>query len=321
MAFREPDIRYSSEQGEELFRSFSTDVENLGVFQPMQRRSDLLCNLLDCWQSDYVFNANCSDLYRNIRQIRNKFPRIKIIDHLFNTEWHFKDALSHHHLIDYFIVANELVREALLNGGVPDEKVRVVYHGIDTDRFSRSAAESRPSDRPFTAGYVGRLSEEKRPLDFVDALSGVPNTKGIIYGDGPLRAEVLEKIALHKMESRVSIRKAERGASLFREIDVLVVPSGFEGLPMVVLEALAMGIPVIATPVGAIPRVISENVYGSLFPIGDIGALQNELERRSSEQSEASHRRIRRQRIISDYSLQRCAREYAECFAEVLGRK
>lgn len=144
----------------------------------------------------------------------------------------------------------------------------VVPNGVDAQLF-------RPLDREdcrrqvgvsgFTAGYVGRLVEEKGLMDFVDALAECPSmVRGILAGDGPLRPELERRIAELGLASRVRILPGRPMAELpvlMNALDVMVLPSHTtprwkEQFGRVIIEAHACGTPVIGTDSGAIPRVI-----------------------------------------------------------------
>ena len=135
-----------------------------------------------------------------------------------------------------------------------------VANGIDTTRFNHIHDGKPPL---FICTFIGRLSDEKNPLFLVDlAKSLLPEHNFMIKvaGDGPLKNELIKKIAEGKLEDHFSIHgHVEDVAQLLSESHCLLIPSLWEGMPLVLLEAGAAGIPVIATPVGNIPMLLNNN--------------------------------------------------------------
>jgi glycosyltransferase involved in cell wall biosynthesis len=136
--------------------------------------------------------------------------------------------------------------------------------------FSKFKVAKPLRERANLVGYIGRLSQEKGPLDFVEAVPKVVATGDkvtfLIGGDGPLRSKV-EKYA-HKSKNKVNfvswIPHDELPAYL-NEIKLLVLPSYTEGLPNIMLEAIACGTPVLVTPVGAMPDIIKDGETGFIM--------------------------------------------------------
>jgi glycosyltransferase involved in cell wall biosynthesis len=127
-----------------------------------------------------------------------------------------------------------------------------------------------------TFGYLGRLVAEKNPLAIIDAFLSMDlaRVKLVIGGAGPLEGNIRSTIKLRSAGDRIEFLGAIKDVSIFfRKIDVLVMASEWEGLPMVILEAGVRGIPVISTPVGAIPLLLG-NGAGVLCTISE---LPNEL--------------------------------------------
>ncbi len=115
--------------------------------------------------------------------------------------------------------------------------------------------------------YAGRLAEEKGIPELVEATRGL---QLVVAGDGPLRNLVPGALGF------VSHEELEQ---LYDRASIVVLPSHREGLPLCLLEAMAHGRPVVATPVGGIPQVIEDGRTGCLVPVGDAKALREALER------------------------------------------
>lgn len=120
--------------------------------------------------------------------------------------------------------------------------------------------------------YVGRLSYEKKVHDLRPILDKVPNTRLAIVGDGPYRAE-LEEIFAGTNTKFMGYMKGEALSQAYASADIFTFPSSLETFGLVVVEAMAAGLPVVASRVGGIPDVVSEGQNGYTFDVGDTDAL------------------------------------------------
>ena len=132
---------------------------------------------------------------------------------------------------------------------------------------------------------VGRLSEEKGQLLLLDAVSHLVrkgiNIELVLAGDGEMRNELESMIVQHKLQAHVRITGWISSKQVREEIlaaRALVLPSFAEGLPVVIMEAMALRRPVLTTYVAGIPELVRPGKEGWLFPAGDVEALVNVLE-------------------------------------------
>lgn len=166
-------------------------------------------------------------------------------------------------------VSRALAEKAMAIGAAAD-RVHVIYNGVDSDRFapgSRSEARTRlglPSQGLLLL-YVGNLKSSKGCLDLLEAfpalLAEQPLARLVYVGAGPCRDALLERAAALGCSDSVSLAGPVAHAALgdwFRAADLLCLPSHNEGVPNVILEAMACGVPVVATRVGGIPEVVPE---------------------------------------------------------------
>ncbi|WP_456661768.1 glycosyltransferase family 4 protein [Bradyrhizobium sp. LB13.1] len=165
---------------------------------------------------------------------------------------------------------------------IPEAADRIVILPNATRSASRAQIPSTDSHVRITS--LGQLGERKGTPQLIEALrrlSSKPGWVATIAGDGKVdeaRARVVEV----GLKDRVNVPGwlgPEDTAELLSKTDVLVLPSFAENLPMVILEAFAHGIPVISTPVGAIPEVVESGRNGILVPVGDVDALCAALDR------------------------------------------
>jgi glycosyltransferase involved in cell wall biosynthesis len=156
-------------------------------------------------------------------------------------------------------------------------KVYVVHCGLEPAYFT-TAVHPVPSARRLVC--VGRLCEQKGQLLLVEAARRLA-TQGIAFelvlaGDGELRSEIETSIRRYKLQDRVRITGWISGAEVREQIQAaraLVLPSFAEGLPIVIMEAMALKRPVISTFVAGIPELVQPGQHGWLVPAGDVEAL------------------------------------------------
>jgi colanic acid/amylovoran biosynthesis glycosyltransferase len=162
------------------------------------------------------------------------------------------------------------------------QKIALVRCGVDS-RFLDAAIVSPPSSRRFVC--VGRLSESKAQVVLVRAVSRLRQAgvlcEIVLVGDGRMRAQVEEAIRLAELEDQISITGWASGERVKAEImaaRALVLPSFSENLPVVIMEAMALGRPVISTYVAGIPELIQPGISGWLVPASDEVALAEAMQ-------------------------------------------
>ncbi len=177
------------------------------------------------------------------------------------------------------IAVSDEVRQRLLKSGVPARRIDFVRNGIDTEPFApaRESSKTGNGNRP-VVGLVGRLAWEKGVDVFLEAaarvLSEVPNTKFTVVGEGPDRRQLENLIDTLGIAANVSmLGRREDMPAVYGSFDIMVSSSRQEGLPMAILEGMACGLPMIATAVGEVPKVVRDDHTGVLVPPGDSGAL------------------------------------------------
>ena len=202
---------------------------------------------------------------------------------------------------------------------VPEQTTLLVPNGIDCAPFARvPTVRSRP-DSPLRLVYVGRLAREKGLYETLDAvrlarLHGL-DVRLVVAGDGPEAEGLRQCTQALGIGERVSFKGPVFGpdkVELLRGADVAVLPSYAEGLPYALLEAMAAGIPVLATPVGAIPDVVTEGTHGFLVPPRDSAAIAGAIARLASDRARLSWMsRACRKRVLAAYSVDRLASEFS----------
>lgn len=167
--------------------------------------------------------------------------------------------------------------------GLPPGSVRVVRNGVPEPGSSPPLAT--PPGRP-VIGAVGRLDRQKGFDVLVRAVASLPDVHLVLIGDGPERHALEDSIAQLGLQDRVTLLGwSAEAPALMRSFDVLAAPSRWEGLPLVVLEAMLAGVPVVATPVGGVPDAVRHGQTGLLVPVDDDRALTAALDQLVSDRA------------------------------------
>jgi glycosyltransferase involved in cell wall biosynthesis len=204
-------------------------------------------------------------------------------------------------------------------------KAHLLPHGVDLQRFTSTTAASNGVLRLLA---VGRLVE-KKGFDFlIAALAGLKVSFTLtIVGDGPEREHLGQLVTLNNLDNRVVFLGSATHTELpqmYAEADVVVVPSvqdcsgDRDGLPNVVLEAMASGRAVVASDVGGIASAITNEENGLLVPPGDPVALGDALRRLLQSKSLREHLgRNGRRRVERDYEVGRCSVRFHQLLTSV----
>jgi len=187
-----------------------------------------------------------------------------------------------------WIACSEATREYVCRHlGFPKDAVHTVRNGIDVNRFSPVISDSpQPcsADTPFVVGTAARLEPNKGIEYLIRACAALRQEGGNlilrIAGDGPLRQDLAELASSLGIAPHVQfLGLVNDMRAFYRSLDVFVLPSLREGLPLTVLEAMATGLPVVATPVMGIVEVIRDRVDGILVPTADTEGLRSAIRR------------------------------------------
>jgi glycosyltransferase involved in cell wall biosynthesis len=175
--------------------------------------------------------------------------------------------------------SREMERYAKSYYGAPEGRTAVVLNGVDTDRFD----VPRRAHEGLRIGTVGRIEKQKNLGVFLDAAALVlaerPDARFEIVGDGSLRAHFEAEVERRGLRGIVTLPGTRSDVpDFYAGLDQFWLTSDYEGTPNVVLEALASGLPVVATRVGGTPEVIDDGVTGMLVDAGDaVGVAQAAL--------------------------------------------
>ena len=225
------------------------------------------------------------------------------------------------------------VRDDLVSLGVaPPEKFSVIRLGIDLERRITDEGELRMELRrlfgvpaeTFVVGWMGRMTAIKRVPDvllvFQRLLARGLDARLCLVGDGPDRERVERRAhELGISRSTLFIGYQRDVAPYYAFFDALLLPSANEGTPVVAIEALASGRPVVATRVGGVPDVVTDGADGYLVPVGDVESM---AERLAQLAADAALRRTLgeagRERVIRRYRVERLIDDVDALYRELL---
>jgi glycosyltransferase involved in cell wall biosynthesis len=184
------------------------------------------------------------------------------------------------------------VRDALLECGVPDEKIRVIHNAVDLARFDPAGVDRKKvrkdlgfAEDDIVIATAGKLHAGKGVFDLLRAAENIakryPALRLLYVGDGPERAALQEEAAGLSMHGRIVFAGLRNDMErMYAAMDLFVLPSTCrEAFGMVIIEAMAMGRPVVATATGGIPEVVRDGINGILVEPGDPAGLADAVSR------------------------------------------
>jgi sugar transferase (PEP-CTERM/EpsH1 system associated) len=230
----------------------------------------------------------------------------------------------------YVTVSHDLADWLQQRVGIPAHRVTVIHNGVDTEKFSPA---ERPTDvlpagflppNPFVIGTLGRFEHVKDQLNlaraFIALLLRRPELRErirlVLVGDGSLRGDIEALLESHGVRELCWLPGfRDDAAQLYRCLDVFVLPSKREGISNTILEAMACGLPVVATRVGGNPEIVRDQVTGQLVPSEDPEGMADALLRYLDEPARLRrHAAAARQVALDDFSLQVMMDRYAQVY-------
>lgn len=213
---------------------------------------------------------------RNImRQEAESFPNLAPgLEAVNEPEWKIKRKEQEVQLADHIFVASSITKQSLLDIGVKAEKISVIPYGAPVEYFQPQPK----TDDCFRALFVGRVSPRKGVHYLLQAWQDLklPDAELLLVGTSLFPAGWLEQYQdIYRHVSSVPHLLLNQ---YYSSASVFVFPSLVEGFGLVLLEAMACGIPVITTPNTAGPDIITDGVEGFIIPIRDVEALKEKLE-------------------------------------------
>jgi glycosyltransferase involved in cell wall biosynthesis len=222
--------------------------------------------------------------------------------------------------IDRFISLGHSCTNLLISMGIPEKKIIHIPNAFDS-KFKQGA--SRIEDYKKKVLFIARLEHEKAPDILIKAWHIVfkknPDARLIMLGDGRKRPELENLISELNITGSVEIKGFVNNVrDYLASATILVLPSRIEGVPIAMLEAMAMGVPVIVTPVGDIPGIIKDGENGIFVRPEDIEGLADAISDLLSSQEKRQALSEKARVSIQDFSMDNVGRRYIELYEELL---
>ncbi|MTJ21039.1 glycosyltransferase [Dolichospermum sp. UHCC 0352] len=258
------------------YQEITQEIYHLYNFLESQEKwKDFVYYYLESRQIDILFIVGSAYFYDLLPGIKKDFPNIKIVDQLFNEYGHITNNRKYAELIDMNILASQVIEDILLQKYQESKsKTRVIVHGVDTQKefnsinINQTLIRDIIPNRKFIISYMGRFSEEKCPLKFVEIVDKLRDHKDIYFlmlGNGPEYDSVKFKIATLGLQDKIYVPGfVDDNKPFLKATDLLIIPSSIEGIPIILLEGLSLGVPVIASRIGGIPDIITDSYNGFL---------------------------------------------------------
>ncbi|MEO8275473.1 MAG: glycosyltransferase family 4 protein [Thermoanaerobaculia bacterium] len=272
-------------------------VFTLGELLARERQLDALATLIERYHATSLACWNgCTLFYDSVVELRRSFPHLRLVNQYFDHRagWIRRLTPAQRRAIDCQIAVNPMIARELEEArGVPPERIALVRHGIrepEADAggaHAAATAEKRrhalraelgiPTDVPVIATFI-RLHEQKRPLDVLRlARRFAPEeARFLLIGGGPLTGAIDAELAREPIPQLARRPLEANPDRWFDAVDLCLLTSAYEGLPLFLLEGMIRGIPAVATAVGEIPDLLLAG-GGLTAPVGDLDRLERAL--------------------------------------------
>jgi sugar transferase (PEP-CTERM/EpsH1 system associated) len=239
----------------------------------------------------------------------------------------------------YIAVSQDLANWLEESIGVSPERIHQVYNGVDQSRFRPGGRENSivfppeflPPGKFVVLGGVGRLAEVKDQGIIFEALADLlarnpalrESLRVILVGDGPLMATLKSQVSALNLDGMVWM-PGDRDdiPNLLQAMDIFLLPSLAEGVSNTLLEAMASGLPAIATAIGGTPEIVDNGVTGLLVPVGDASALSSAM--MALVESPTDRERLgvaARNKVLEKFDWDVTVVTYLGIYDELLGRR
>jgi len=298
-----------------------------------------ICNIIKREKIQIVrthqYHAN---FYGRIAAKKSKVPCIVASVHNVYT----RDKKLHRRIINRFLarftdkiiaVSEEVKKDILKYDKIPEDKVQVIYNGIDLNAFNESFDKDQIKNKlginpnvP-VIGTVGRLTEQKGHIYLLQAVSKLkhkfPDIKVLIVGDGPFMDELKSYTSSSGLSNNVIFTGFRRDIpELLSIMDIFVFPSLWEGLPNALIEAMASGKAIIASNLPQIKEVLDSDGLGILVPPKDINAISESITFLLKNRLTAENMGILvKNRAFNCFSIKNTVKLYEKLFEKILINK
>ncbi len=233
----------------------------------------------------YLFHANIlGRMAARASRIKHVVSGIRVAER--RGIWYHRAERWTDRWVNRHVCVSQAVRDFTVKmTGISIEKMIVIPNGVDVERFANASAVPRESlpdcdDENQIALFVGRLDQQKGVFDLLTVADKLreqfPLLKWLLAGDGPLKPEMETRIKNMNLQDRVHLlgRRSDI-AELMQTADLFVFPSRWEGMPNVILEAMAARLAIVSCNVEGIDELLTDQQSGIIIPGGDTSAMSN----------------------------------------------
>jgi glycosyltransferase involved in cell wall biosynthesis len=232
-------------------------------------------------------------------------------------------AIINSSMTTHFVCVSSRARKQALQEGIRDERIRIIFNGVrpvvkDVSLRAETRADLGLQAEDKTVINVGRLVPEKAQRLLIDAAAIVrkyrSDVRFFIAGEGPLRDSLTRLIQKHGLEDVFCLLGNRSDiAALLNAADLFVLYSETEGMPVSLMEAMSVGLPVIASDLEGVAEIVNRPNVGTLIPFGDSSLLANQIiDRLAQTQQSEKQGRNGQKRILEGFSLDRSCTQYQE---------
>lgn len=269
--------------------------------------------------------------YDSVQYIKDAFPNIRIVNQVFD---HQEGWIQHYDTlaipsVDCHVAPNYSIKQAYIEYGAPAERAPLIYHGIQLKNFnfqnysSVDVAELKralqlPLDKIIVT-FAARMHPQKRPMDFLEIAKHFAEDSRfhfLMVGDGEFSDKLESKIKDCELSNITKLGFQRPIQNVYLCTDIITITSAYEGLPLVLLESLSMGIPAVATKVGAIAEVIENERNGFVIKkIGDLNSFYHAIENIADNLDKyKANCQIMRDGLSEEFSVEKMCQRYLNAF-------
>jgi glycosyltransferase involved in cell wall biosynthesis len=285
--------------------------------------------LIRRWRVECLVSWNGTvDFYDHAAALGADLPNLRILAQLYNHEGGWIDHLSDSFVdrTDGHLAVNDHIARALLERGVPPDKVHTVHHGVEVPEPAKPgsrAAVGRQRRRelglPEDAVVIGtfvRMHRQKRPLDVVRMARRMThhNIRFLLVGGGPLDEAIDREIARDPPPNLLRLPMQTDVRPLFDALDICLMTSQYEGLPVFLLEGLAREIPCVTTRAGEVAELLADGGGRLVDRPGDLDGLERAVVELLDPETRRREGKRGRQTVARRYSLA----EFVSCYERLV---
>ena len=260
------------------------------------------------------------------------FPKIKLVFHihssglLLNTRYYPKLLKSMKGNVDLFVVVSASLKR-YLDSLLPEEKGKtvVLYNAIDLSDYKTEHSKKEIEKvknkllidkENFIIGFVGRLTKEKGCMNLIKAMAKLPfHYHLLIIGDGPFKKDLVNEVNRANIAKRVRFLGARRDMDIMYSImDILAVPSHYEGFSVTLLESQAFSLPVVASDIPGIREIIKDGYNGLLFNSKNIEDLAKKIKLLAEDNEAREKMRQNAKSVIQNYPFKKYIDQLSEIY-------